>query len=206
MIKRTFDVVAAALALLCLLPLFIVLFIVIRFDSPGSAWFRQQRVGRGFRPFAIYKFRTMVSDAPRLGGPITIGRDSRVTRIGRFLRRTKIDELPQLLNVLKGEMSIVGPRPEVPEYVYRFERDYDVILSVRPGITDLASLEFRDEAAILGSVTDPDDMYVRRILPAKIELGKRYVRMSSLTVDLAIIFKTLAAVSGSVIRDSTTSA
>jgi len=204
MMKRTFDIVTATAALFCLLPLFAVLFIVIRFDSAGPAFFRQRRVGKGFRPFAIYKFRTMVSDAPQLGGSITVGRDPRVTRIGRLLRRTKIDEFPQLLNVLKGDMSIVGPRPEVPEYVRRFEQDYRMILSVRPGITDLASLQFRDEAAILGSAADPEDMYLRHVLPTKIELAKRYVRVSSLTVDLAIIFKTLAAVSGAAIRQSKT--
>ena len=181
---------------MCLSPFFVVVAILIKLDSRGPAFFKQNRVGRGFRPFLIYKFRTMVRDAPNKGGPITFGEDLRITRIGRFLRKIKIDELPQLINVLKGEMSIVGPRPEVRRYVELFREDYQQILTMRPGLTDLASLKYRNEAAILGSSHDPEEMYVKHILPEKISLGKEYVRRSSLIFDLTLIFKTLATLSG----------
>ena len=196
MAKRAFDVSAAVAGLLCLSPLFLVVAVLIKLDSDGPVFFRQERMGRGLRPFFIYKFRTMVSDAPRRGGPLTFREDPRITRIGRFLRKTKIDELPQLINVLKGEMSIVGPRPEVRQYVEPFREDYEEILRVRPGITDLASLEYRDEAAILGTSHDPEEMYLTRILPMKVNLGKEYVRRSSMVFDLMLIFKTLAALTG----------
>ncbi len=148
-------------------------------------------MGRDFQPFWIFKFRTMVPDAPRLGGPITCGDDPRITRLGRFLRKTKIDELPQLINVLKGEMSLVGPRPEVPHYVELFRADYEEILRVRPGITDLASIKYRDEAAILGAAEDPEREYRECVLPEKIELAKQYVRQASLWTDIKIIATTL---------------
>lgn len=195
--KRAVDVSAAAAGLLCLAPIFALVSALIRLDSDGPVLFTQERVGRDFRPFRIYKFRTMVRDAPRLGAPLTAGaRDPRVTRIGRLLRKTKIDELPQLLNVLKGEMSLVGPRPELPIYVARFRRDYEEILRVRPGMTDLASLRFRDEASLLEGAADPEELYLRSILPEKLRLGKAYVREASLRLDLALITKTLAALSG----------
>ena len=194
--KRLFDLLSALVGLLLLSPLFLVVAILIKLDSRGPVFFRQGRMGKAFRPFLILKFRTMVRDAPNKGGPITFGEDPRITRIGRFLRRIKIDELPQLINVLKGEMSIVGPRPEVRRYVELFREDYEEILTVRPGITDLASLKYRDEAAILGASPDPEAMYVKYILPEKVSLGKEYVRRSSLTFDLILIFKTLATLSG----------
>jgi lipopolysaccharide/colanic/teichoic acid biosynthesis glycosyltransferase len=194
--KRVFDLTISALGLLILGPLFGLVAILIKLDSTGPVFFRQHRVGRAFRPFLILKFRTMVRDAPNKGGPITFGEDPRITRIGRFLRKIKIDELPQLINVLKGEMSIVGPRPEVRRYVELFREDYEEILTVRPGLTDLASLKYRDEAAILGSSHDPEEMYVKYILPEKVSLGKEYVRRSSRIFDLILIFKTLAALSG----------
>jgi len=138
-------------------------------------FFRQKRMGRGGRPFFILKFRTMVQEAPKRGGPITCGDDPRITRIGRLLRKTKLDELPQLINVLRGDMSLVGPRPEVPKYVEMFRQDYEEILRVRPGITDLASVKFCDEAALLGSAANPEEEYLRRVLPEKIRLAKEYV-------------------------------
>jgi lipopolysaccharide/colanic/teichoic acid biosynthesis glycosyltransferase len=194
--KRTFDVLVSAVGLLCLLPLFCLVAVLIKLDSDGPVFFRHERVGRRFRPFLIYKFRSMVKEAPRIGRPITCGDDTRITWVGRFLRRTKIDELPQLINVLKGDMSIVGPRPEVPEYVERFREDYGEILTVRPGITDLASLKFRDEAALLGTSPDPINTYLTSILPQKVNLDKQYVRCSSLVLDVRLIVKTLAALSG----------
>ena len=142
----------------------------------------------------IYKFRTMVEDAPLIGGQITAGEDSRITGFGRILRKTKIDELPQLVNVFRGEMSLVGPRPEVPKYVDLFQTEYQEILRVQPGITDLASLKYRDESAILQRAEDPEHEYVTRLLPDKIALAKEYVRRSSFCFDMSLIFKTLVKV------------
>jgi lipopolysaccharide/colanic/teichoic acid biosynthesis glycosyltransferase len=181
---------------LCLLPLFCVVAVLIKLDSEGPVFFRHERVGRRFQSFRIYKFRTMVQDASRRGGPITCGDDPRITWVGRLLRRTKIDELPQLINVIKGDMSIVGPRPEVRQYVERFRDDYSEILTVRPGITDPASLKFRNEAALLGTAADPIDVYLRLILPEKLHLGKQYVRRATLGSDVRLIVKTVAAISG----------
>jgi lipopolysaccharide/colanic/teichoic acid biosynthesis glycosyltransferase len=191
MSKRTFDIVVAFLGLVLLSPLLLLIAFLIKLDSPGPALFRQERIGKRFRPFRICKFRTMVHDAPQSGGPITFGADPRITRLGRVLRKTKLDELPQLMNVLRGEMSVVGPRPEVWPYVDRFRADYEEILQVVPGITDLASVRYRDEAEILGQFEDPEEAYVNRILPEKIKLAKEYVRRSSLYFDIAVIFKTI---------------
>jgi len=199
--KRVFDVLTSIVGLLLLSPLFLIVAILIKLDSRGPVFFRQDRVGRALRPFPILKFRTMVKDAPGKGGLITIGNDARITRVGRFLRKMKFDELPQLINVLRGEMSIVGPRPEVHRYVELFREDYREILTIRPGITDLASLKYRDEAAILGSCLDPEAMYAERILPEKVSLAKEYVRKSSLIFDLTLILKTLAALSGLTVSD-----
>jgi lipopolysaccharide/colanic/teichoic acid biosynthesis glycosyltransferase len=165
--------------------------VVIKLDSPGPVFFRQERIGRRFRPFLIYKFRTMVQEAPQLGGPITFGADPRITRVGRILRKTKIDEFPQLINVLKGEMSLVGPRPEVRQYVEMFRSQYEEILQVPPGITDPASLYYRDEAELLSRAADPAEEYVRCVLPQKLQLAREYVKRSSLLFDVTLIFKTL---------------
>jgi lipopolysaccharide/colanic/teichoic acid biosynthesis glycosyltransferase len=188
--KRFFDIVVAAGALVFLLPLFFVAALLIKLDSPGPIFFKQERVGMRFRRFQILKFRTMVQNSPSSGRSITVGDDPRITRVGWFLRKTKIDELPQLINVLKGEMTFVGPRPEVPRYVDLFRRDYEEILKVRPGITDLASIKYRDEAAFLGESENPDVEYVTRVLPDKINLGKEYIRRSSFFFDLILILKT----------------
>jgi lipopolysaccharide/colanic/teichoic acid biosynthesis glycosyltransferase len=193
-IKRTFDCVAAALGLIVLSPLWLIVAVVIKLESKGPVFFRQQRIGQGFRPFTIYKFRTMAIDASQRGGAITCGEDPRVTRLGRLLRHAKIDELPQLINVLKGEMSLVGPRPEVATYVQMYRAEYGEILQVRPGITDLASIEFRDEQAILGRASNPEEEYVRRILPEKLRLSTQYVRHSSFVFDLRLIFRTLGRI------------
>lgn len=189
--KRVFDIVAALVGLLLLAPLGVMMALLIKLDSKGSIFFRQERMGRNFRPFYIYKFRTMVRDAPRIGGPITFGDDPRITPVGRFLRKTKIDELPQLFNVLLGDMSFVGPRPEVRRYVERFRADYEGILKIRPGITDLASLKYRDEAEVLGLAPNPEEEYVKKILPDKIRLAKDYINQSSFLFDVFLILKTL---------------
>jgi lipopolysaccharide/colanic/teichoic acid biosynthesis glycosyltransferase len=201
-LKRTFDVVVAGTGLIVLLPVFVLVAIAVKLTSAGPVFFKQERMGKGFRPFSIYKFRTMAAGAPKQGGPITVGDDPRITRVGRFLRKTNLDELPQLVNVLKGDMSLVGPRPEVPRYVEMFRGDYEEILGVRPGITDVASIEFRDEAAILGAAADPEREYVERILPEKIRLAKQYIARQSLCFDCRLILTTIWRVAADRLRFS----
>jgi len=188
--KRLFDIVVAFGAVVFLLPLFLIVSVLIKLDSPGPIFFKQRRIGKRFQPFEILKFRTMVHNPWAGGQSITAGEDPRITRVGRFLRKSKIDELPQLINVLRGEMTFVGPRPEVPQYVEMFRSDYEEILRVRPGITDLASLKYRDEAGLLGQAENPEAEYIGRVLPDKINLGKEYIKKSSLFFDLRLIFKT----------------
>jgi lipopolysaccharide/colanic/teichoic acid biosynthesis glycosyltransferase len=190
MIKRGFDIFFAVASLVLLSPIMVLATLLIKCDSKGPVLFKQERIGRGFRPFLIYKFRTMRQDLDKKGRLITIGEDPRITRIGRVLRKTKIDELPQLINVLKGDMSFVGPRPEVPHFVELFRREYEEILTVRPGITDLASLKYRDEAVLLGKAVNPEEEYLTRILPDKIKLAKDYLQHSSLLFDVKLIIKT----------------
>jgi lipopolysaccharide/colanic/teichoic acid biosynthesis glycosyltransferase len=191
MMKRTFDILVSAAGLVLLSPVLLVVALLIKADSAGPVFFLQERMGRRFRPFHIYKFRTMVPDAPRLGKLITVGEDPRITRVGRILRLTKIDELPQLLNVLKGDMSLVGPRPEVRHYVELFRPDYEEILQVPPGITDLASVHYRHESEILGRAENPEEQYIKEILPEKIRLAKEYLRQSSFCFDAGLIVQTL---------------
>ena len=192
--KRLFDIAAAAAGLIVLCPLFAIIAVLIKWDSDGPVFFRQSRIGRHFRPFFIYKFRTMLSDAPAIGPLLTVGDDPRITRVGRWLRRTKLDELPQLINILAGDMSFVGPRPEVERYVRLFRTEYAEILQVRPGITDLASLKYRAESTLLARSPKPEEEYVTRILPDKLRLGQQYVRELSLGRDVMLIARTLAAV------------
>jgi lipopolysaccharide/colanic/teichoic acid biosynthesis glycosyltransferase len=191
MLKRAFDMIASGLGLLFLLPLLVLIAVVVKLTSRGPIFFQQERMGRNFQPFYILKFRSMVPDAPKQGPAITAGRDPRITWIGNLLRKTKLDELPQLLNVLKGEMSLVGPRPEVRKYVEMFREDYAEVLRVRPGITDIASITFRNESELLGQAADPEAEYVNVILPKKIELAKEYANRSSLLLDISLIFRTL---------------
>jgi lipopolysaccharide/colanic/teichoic acid biosynthesis glycosyltransferase len=189
-IKRLFDVSVAACGLVLLLPLAPIIALVVKLDSKGPVFFRQERVGQGFRRFQIYKFRTMRTDAALSRRAITAGHDPRITGPGRLLRKLKIDELPQLINVLMGDMSLVGPRPELPRYVDLFRHEYADILMVRPGMTDIASLKYRDEATLLGQAADPEAEYVRRVLPDKLRLAREYVRRSSLSFDLTLIAQT----------------
>ena len=194
MSKRLFDFVAALAGLAVLAPLFALAAFWIRLDSPGPVFFRQLRVGLRGRPFSIYKFRTMTV-APTATVELTIGRDIRITRAGHFLRHYKLDELPQLINVLQGSMSLVGPRPEVPRYVACYPPQVRaLVLSVAPGITDWASILYREESAILVRAADPERAYVETILPAKLEFYVRYVRERSFWTDLRIIFRTLAVI------------
>lgn len=189
--KRVFDVCVAALGLVIASPLLAVIAVLIKLDSSGPVIFRQVRVGQGFRPFAILKFRTMVVDPPGASLPLTVGEDMRITRVGRILRKFKLDELPQLVNVLIGDMSLVGPRPEVPRYVERLRSEFSETLVVRPGITDLASLRYIDEAALLAYSSNPEEEYLRKVLPEKLRLAKLYVRHMSFRLDFAIIIQTL---------------
>jgi lipopolysaccharide/colanic/teichoic acid biosynthesis glycosyltransferase len=193
--KRIFDVIASVLGLVVLAPLFIAIAIAIKWDSSGPIFFRQERVGRFGKSFLIHKFRTMSVDAERQGLQITVGADPRVTRVGGFLRQYKLDELAQLLDVLLGSMSFVGPRPEVPAYVACYSVDVaQVILSVRPGITDRASIEYKDENKILAQASDPHKAYIEEVLPVKIEYYLDYVKNRSFLGDLAIIVATLFAI------------
>jgi lipopolysaccharide/colanic/teichoic acid biosynthesis glycosyltransferase len=194
-LKRSFDLLTSVVGLLALVPLLLVLAVLIRIDSPGPVFFRQERVGRHGRTFRIHKFRTMVTDAECKGLPITAGADARVTGIGHVLRKYKLDELPQLIDVLIGDMSLVGPRPEVPRYVACYPADVrDVVLSVRPGMTDRASIVYKDENRILGLVDDPHRAYVEEVLPAKLHYYVEYVANRSFVGDLRIIVATLVAI------------
>lgn len=188
MSKRLTDLVLSVAGLICLLPLWALIAVAIKLDSPGPVFFRQERVGRNFRRFRIWKFRTMACGIP--GTAITGAADARVTRTGRWLRHGKLDETPQLLNVLAGEMSLVGPRPELPLYVAEFRREYEVLLRVRPGITDLASLRFSDEASLLRG-PDPERIYRDEILLKKLRLSRRGLERSSWRGDLKLLWRTL---------------
>lgn len=191
MIKRLFDIVFSIIGLLLSLPVFVVISILIKLCSPGPVFFIQQRIGKYFKPFMLYKFRSMVVDAPNRGLAITTGGDPRITKIGRFIRRTKLDEMPQLINVLKGDMSIVGPRPEVEKYVEMFKDEYKEILQVKPGITNCETIKFINEEEILERYSNPEDGYIREILPAKIEMYKRYLKNKGFFNDTWLILLTV---------------
>jgi lipopolysaccharide/colanic/teichoic acid biosynthesis glycosyltransferase len=192
MFKRAFDLLGAAIALVWLLPILVGVAVAIRRDSPGPVLFRQDRVGRFGRIFRIHKFRTMVVDAPLTGPALTVGADPRITRTGAWLRRTRLDELPQLIDVLLGDMSLVGPRPEVPRYVQHYPAGLrERALAVRPGITDPSSLEFLDEADVLAAAADPEREYIERILPRKLQAAVDYAARATLWTDLQVIGRTL---------------
>lgn len=190
--KRLLDMAVAGAALIGTGPLFGVLAVVIRLDSKGPVLYRGTRIGRGTKPFRLLKFRTMVQNAETLGGPSTADSDGRVTRVGRFLRTYKLDELPQFINILLGDMSLVGPRPQVPTYLDRYNEEERTIFSVRPGITDWASIRFHNEGQILASsgMSDVDKAYDLLIHPEKTRLQLKYLREQSLLVDLQILFQT----------------
>lgn len=192
MSQRAFDLVAAGLGLLVLSPVFLVLAMAIKLDSPGPVFFRQVRVGRGGQPFRIHKFRTMRQDAEQLGGPLTVGADPRITRSGAFLRKTKLDELPQLIDVVKGDMALVGPRPEVPKYVAFYTPEQRRVLDVRPGITDPASIRYRDESTVLARAADPERAYVEEVMPHKLAINLAYQAQRTLGSDVGVILATLA--------------
>ena len=190
--KRFFDLVFSAVGLLALSPFFLVIALLIRIDSAGPIFFRQVRVGRYLCPFRIHKFRTMVVNASDLGPSVTTAVDPRVTRVGKILRKYKLDELPQLIDVLLGDMSLVGPRPEVPKYVDAYsDVDKNIIFSVKPGITDKASIEFRNENELIANSSDVDSVYLEKILPIKLVYYREYVETHSLWLDIKIILKTV---------------
>lgn len=194
MIKRSFDIVFSLFFLILLFPVFIIISIWITLDSKGPIFYRQLRVGLKRSNFHLYKFRSMKIDSDKLG-LLTVGnRDPRITRSGMFIRKYKIDELPQLINVLFGDMSIVGPRPEVPKYVALYSSDQLKVLSVKPGISDFASIHYRNENEILSQVADPEKFYVEQILPEKLKMNLDYIKNQSFKTDLRIIFATLKAI------------
>lgn len=191
MAKRLFDLFWSLLGLVLLSPLLVLVAIAVRLEDGGPVFFRQVRIGQQGRPFRIWKFRTMVVDAERQGRSITVGEDPRITRIGRFLRNTKLDEIPQLLNVAVGEMSLVGPRPEVPRYVELYSEAQRAILGLRPGITDLASIKYRHESELLAESADPDQTYIQLLLPDKIRINLAYASRAGLWSDFLVILATL---------------
>ena len=192
--KRAMDIVLSACALAVLWPLLLLIALAIWIDDPGPVFYRQVRVGRNGKTFRIFKFRSMVMDADKKGLAITVGRDSRITRVGAVLRKTKLDELAQLLNVLFGQMSFVGPRPEVPKYVELYTPYQRQVLLVRPGITDYASIAYRNENDLLAGAPNPETMYIEQIMPDKIELNMKDLREISPLADIRLILKTIVAV------------
>jgi lipopolysaccharide/colanic/teichoic acid biosynthesis glycosyltransferase len=189
MFKRLFDIFISGIGLLILLPLLVALTFLVKLSSTGPIFYRATRIGRDGVPFKLYKFRSMLVDANKLGPGITVSGDTRITRIGRYLRRTKLDELAQLFNVLKGDMSLVGPRPEDPRYVALYSQEQKQVLVVRPGITSPASIYYHDEEHLLRQA-DWENQYIQQVMPAKIAIDLNYVRTRNVMTDLLIIFRT----------------
>ena len=187
--KRIFDILLSIIILLLFLPVGLIMALWILFESKGGVFYRQERIGQFGNPFLILKFRSMRKDADKLG-KLTVGRDPRITQSGHFLRKFKLDEFPQFINVLKGEMSIVGPRPEVKEFADLYTEDQRQILNIKPGITDYASVEYFNENEMLGKSEDPHKTYIEVIMPAKIELNKKYLANPTLGTDLSIMWRT----------------
>jgi lipopolysaccharide/colanic/teichoic acid biosynthesis glycosyltransferase len=192
MIKRLFDIIFSFLGLIIVSPVLLIVSIFIKFNSSGPVFYRGERIGYEGKPFKIFKFRTMVVNADKIGGPSTSGDDPRLLKIGKFLRRYQIDELPQLINILKGEMSFVGPRPEVPSEVALYDEETrNILLSIKPGLTDLATLENVHEEEVLKGSKDPHEAYRLLIQPQKLKLAKEYVKKRSFWLDIKIILKTI---------------
>ena len=191
MIKRLFDITFSFLALLILLPLFLLIGLLIVLDSKGGVFYKQMRVGKNNKDFGLYKFRTMRKDAHKSGLLTVGGRDARITDVGYYLRKYKLDELPQFINIFKGQMSFVGPRPEVRKYVDLYNEEQLKVLSVKPGLTDYASIEYMDENDLLAKSADPEQTYIKEIMPAKLDLNLRYINDQSFLTDMKIILRTL---------------
>lgn len=190
--KRSFDLVCATAGVLVLAPLFLLVAALVKLQDRGPVFYRQMRVGHRGVPFRLLKFRTMVADADRTGPAITVGHDPRVTRLGAWLRRSKLDELPQLFNVIAGDMSLVGPRPEVPRYVELYDRAHREVLELVPGITDPASIRFASEAELLAAAEDPERAYIECVMPEKIRMNLDYSRRATLWSDIGVILRTVA--------------
>ena len=190
MLKRIFDITLSLFGLIILLPFMLIIAILIKFDSKGTVFFKQIRITKGGKEFKIFKYRTMKAGSDKYS-QITVGKDERITKIGSFLRKYKLDEIPQLINVLIGDMSLVGPRPEVPKYVALYTDEQKEILKVRAGITDYASIEFSNENDLLASEEDPEKEYIEKIIPKKIELNKKYLSEISVLTDIRIILLTI---------------
>ena len=190
MLKRIFDIILSLFGLIILLPFMLIIAIFIKLDSKGTVFFKQVRVTKNGREFKIFKYRTMRAGSDKYS-QITVGKDDRITKIGSFLRKYKLDEIPQLINVLIGDMSLVGPRPEVPKYVALYTDEQKEILKVRAGITDYASIEFSDENDLLASEEDPEKAYIEKVMPKKIELNKKYISEISILTDIKIILLTI---------------
>lgn len=193
-VKRIIDFFLSVIAILLFSPFLFLIAVWIKLDSPGPILFRQERVGKLGKPFLINKFRTMIVDAERLGKQLTVGRDPRITRCGTFLRKYKLDELPQLFNIIQGEMSIVGPRPEVPRYVGLYNDQQKQVLSVRPGLTDEASIKYRNENQLLEDAENAEQAYIEKIMPDKLEINQRYIQTLSFKKDFQIVVRTIIAI------------
>ena len=191
MIKRLFDLSCSLIGIIILSPLLLIISILVKIGSRGPIFYRSTRIGKGKKPFKLYKFRTLVSNADKIGGPSTSDDDPRMTGVGKFLRKYKLDELPQFFNVIKGEMSLVGPRPEIPEYAKLYNKKEQIIFDVKPGITDLASIWNSNEGALLKGSKDPEKEYLEKIRPKKVKLQIQYIQEKSFIGDLKIILKTL---------------
>lgn len=192
--KRIFDIFFSFIGLLMLLPIFVIIGFVIFIDSRGGIFYKQLRVGKNNVDFYLLKFRSMKINADKSGLLTVGGKDSRITHVGYFLRKYKMDELPQLINVLFGDMSLVGPRPEVRKYVDMYSEVQKKVLSVKPGLTDYASIEYRNENELLGQVVDPEKVYINEIMPAKLQMNLKYIENQSLATDIKIIFRTLGKI------------
>lgn len=189
--KRLFDIFFSFIGLIILSPFFLLISLLIILDSKGGVFYRQIRVGKNGKDFYLFKFRSMRTDSDKKGLLTVGGRDPRITRTGYFIRKYKIDELPQLLNVLTGDMSLVGPRPEVRRYVDLYNEEQKKVLSVKPGVTDYASIEYSDENELLGKANDPEKVYIEEIMPAKLRLNQQYIKEKGMVTDIKIIFRTL---------------
>jgi len=194
MLKRIFDIISSLVVLTMGLPFFILIAFLIGIDSKGGVFFIQQRVGKNNRNFGLFKFRTMRSNSEKAGQITVGGKDPRITKIGYFLRKFKLDEFPQLLNVIQGDMSIIGPRPEVRRYVDMYSKEQLKVLSVRPGLSDFASIEYINENELLGQSDNPEKTYIEEIMPAKLQLNLKYIEQKSFGTDIKLIFKTIGKI------------
>ena len=191
--KRIFDLLSALIVIIVFSPLLILLSVWIAFDSKGGVFYKQERVGKNGKLFNLLKFRSMRPNADR-AGQLTVGDDNRVTKVGRFIRKYKLDELPQLFYIVKGEMSVVGPRPEVPKYVDMYSEEQKKVLLALPGLTDFASIEYLDEQKILGAADNPEKIYIEEVMPAKLELNLKYIKERNFWLDIGLIFKTIFSI------------